>query len=58
MDFLPFLQLASITGVWGISFILFLVPGTIAALSASGSAQQKRVVGLVVGVVCCSVLIF
>jgi apolipoprotein N-acyltransferase len=27
-------------------------------LSASGSAQQKRVVGLVVGVVCCSALIF
>lgn len=29
-DFLPFMQLASVTGVWGLSFILTLVPSSIA----------------------------
>jgi apolipoprotein N-acyltransferase len=32
MDFLPLLQIASITGIWGISFLLLLVPSTIGAL--------------------------
>jgi apolipoprotein N-acyltransferase len=30
LDFLPFLQLASLTGPWGLSFVLFLFPASIA----------------------------
>jgi apolipoprotein N-acyltransferase len=32
LNFLPFLQLASITGPWGMSFVLLLVPGAAAAV--------------------------
>ncbi|MGA3025625.1 MAG: nitrilase-related carbon-nitrogen hydrolase [Bryobacteraceae bacterium] len=32
MDCLPVLQVASLTGIWGIVFLLFLVPSTVAAL--------------------------
>src|SRR5207245_545177 len=31
LNFLPFLQLASLTGPWGMSFVLLLVPGAVAA---------------------------
>ena len=43
MDFLPVLQLASIAGIWGIGFCLFLFPAAAAALfAAPGSTRQKR----------------
>ena len=47
MDFLPIIQIASITGIWGISFIVFLFAGTIAALlsgagKASATARRSR----------------
>ena len=43
MDFLPLLQVTSLVGIWGISFYLFLLPATIAAvLSRQGSAGQRR----------------
>src|SRR5262245_19646767 len=32
MDFLPLIQIASVTGLWGISFVVFLFAGTVAAL--------------------------
>jgi apolipoprotein N-acyltransferase len=32
LNFLPFLQLASVTGPWGMSFVLLLVPGAVAAV--------------------------
>lgn len=32
MNFLPIIQVASITGVWGIEFLVFLLPSSIAAL--------------------------
>ena len=32
MNFLPILQIASITGIWGIDFCVFLFPATLAAL--------------------------
>jgi apolipoprotein N-acyltransferase len=38
MDCLPLLQLASVTGIWGISFVVLLIPSIIAvALSAPAS---------------------
>jgi apolipoprotein N-acyltransferase len=43
MEFLPIVQIASMTGIWGIGFCLFLLPATIAAvLGTQGSASQKR----------------
>lgn len=51
MDCLPVLQMVSLTGIWGISFCLFLAPATVAALaSKSGTAnQRKRLAAAVVG---------
>jgi apolipoprotein N-acyltransferase len=34
MDFLPVIQIAAVTGIWGISFLLFLFPAALAALFA------------------------
>ena len=45
MDFLPIIQIASITGIWGISFIVFLFAGTIGAL-LSGAGKPGNVAGL------------
>ena len=51
MDFLPFVQLASLTGIWGMSFFLLLVPATVAGLLAgSGTGTEKRTFALGVGV--------
>ena len=49
MDFLPVLQVSSLVGIWGISFCLFLLPATIAAvLSRQGSARERRSLAIVV----------
>lgn len=47
MDFLPMLQIASVTGIWGISFTIFLFAATIAALltPAPGSAKRPLLIG-------------
>lgn len=43
MDFLPVLQVTSVTGIWGITFCLFLLPATIAAvLHQPGTAPGKK----------------
>ena len=42
MDMLPVLQLASVTGLWGISFLLLLVPGALAVLLTSGVTPRTR----------------
>ncbi len=41
MDFLPILQIASVTGIWGISFCIFLFAATMAALLSVGSRTGK-----------------
>jgi apolipoprotein N-acyltransferase len=41
MDFLPILQVASVTGIWGISFCILLFAATIAALLGRGPASTK-----------------
>jgi apolipoprotein N-acyltransferase len=49
MDFLSVIQIAAVTGIWGISFLLFLFPAAIAALTAPAStARQKKLLALVV----------
>lgn len=43
MDVLPLIQIASVTGIWGISFCMLLVPATVAALTATGHSARQRV---------------
>ncbi len=59
MNCLPVIQIASTTGIWGISFIVFLFAGTIGALlSGVGTPSQRRMLAISVGLVVCSVLVF
>src|SRR5438477_10133333 len=52
MNCLPIIQIASITGIWGISFIVFLFAGTVATLlSGVGEPPQSRALAITVGVV-------
>ncbi len=41
MNFLPILQIASVTGIWGISFSIFLFASTVAAVLSSGPVSKK-----------------
>jgi apolipoprotein N-acyltransferase len=59
MDFLPLIQIASVTGLWGISFVVFLFASTVAALfSGAGKLSQRRALAIAVGFVVCAVLLF
>jgi apolipoprotein N-acyltransferase len=42
LNFLPFLQLASVTGPWGMSFVLLLVPGAVAAVFHLREREPKQ----------------
>lgn len=41
MNFLPILQIASVTGIWGISFCIFLFAASVAALVNAGSKVER-----------------
>jgi apolipoprotein N-acyltransferase len=58
MNFLPILQIASVTGAWGISFCIFLFAATVAALLNVGSVSEKAPVAIVVFVFLAGVLGF
>src|SRR4030095_16428037 len=59
MDFLPLIQIASVAGLWGISFVVFLFAGTVAALfSGLGKLSQRRALAIAVGGVVSAVLVF
>ncbi len=47
MNFLPIVQIASATGIWGISFCMFLFAATVAALFGEGPVSAK--IGAAVG---------
>jgi apolipoprotein N-acyltransferase len=53
MNFLPILQIASVTGIWGISFTIFLFASTVAALlvPAPRSAKLPLLIGSVAFIV-------
>jgi apolipoprotein N-acyltransferase len=54
LNFLPFLQLASVTGPWGMSFLLFLFPSTLAVglhLWRGERKQAMRILGAGLGVI-------
>jgi len=59
MDCLPVIQIAAITGLWGISFSVFLFAGTAAALlSGAGNPWQRRALAVAVAFVLCAVFVF
>jgi apolipoprotein N-acyltransferase len=59
MNCLPVIQMAAITGLWGISFIVFLFAGAAAALlSGAGKPWQRRVVAISAGIAVCAVFVF
>jgi apolipoprotein N-acyltransferase len=59
MNCLPVIQIAGITGLWGISFIVFLFAGAAAALlSGAGGRWQRRVLAVAAGFVVCAVFVF
>ncbi len=59
MNFLPILQITSLTGIWGISFCLLLFASTASILlSGYGNLRQRRRVGTAVFVVLILVLGF
>src|SRR6476659_462952 len=56
---LPLIQIASVTGIWGVSFIVFLFAGTVAALlTGAGKPWQRRRLAIGVGLVISAVLVF
>ena len=42
IDLLPLIQIASITGIWAISFNVFLFAGTVSALASPNGAHKTR----------------
>jgi apolipoprotein N-acyltransferase len=59
MNFLPILQIASITGIWGISFCVLLFPTIIAAILAiPDQTQSKKLLAASVGIFFLTVLSF
>ena len=59
MDFLPLVQIASITGIWGISFIVFLFAGGVAALlSGAGNRSRRTALAVTVGLLIGGILVF
>ena len=44
LNFLPILQLAAVTGIWGISFSILLFAATVAVLLGSGPRRQKTAI--------------
>ncbi len=48
-DFLPVLQTASVTGIWGITFLLLFVPASIAVLRPRAAVVSGALVALTLG---------
>ena len=59
MDFLPVIQIASVTGLWGISFVLFFFAGTVATLvSGAGKPWKRGALMITAGCLISAVLLF
>lgn len=59
MNFLPVLQVASITGIWGIDFCIFLFPAALAALIAvPAQPGHKKLLAVGVGIFLLAILGF
>jgi apolipoprotein N-acyltransferase len=59
MECLPLIQIASITGIWGISFAVFLFAGTFATLlHGHGTPARRRALAISVGALICALFLF
>jgi apolipoprotein N-acyltransferase len=59
MNCLPVIQIASVTGVWGITFVVFLFASEVAALlSGVGKPRQRRTLAIAVAIIVCAVFVF
>ncbi|HWZ99221.1 MAG TPA: nitrilase-related carbon-nitrogen hydrolase [Candidatus Dormibacteraeota bacterium] len=59
MDLLPLIQISSLAGIWGISFVLFLIPSAIGVLgSGKGSRESKMGVAATAATIFAMVLAF
>ena len=58
MDCLPILQIASVTGIWAISFLVLLLPSAVAAGLAPSAQSRRRTPAVTVTVVYAAVLGF
>jgi apolipoprotein N-acyltransferase len=59
MDLLPLIQIASVTGVWGISFVVFLFATAVAALlSGLGKPAQRRSLAIAAAAIICALFVF
>jgi apolipoprotein N-acyltransferase len=59
MDFVSILQIVSIAGIWSISFLLFLVPASLAAMTAPRvSSGQKAFIAVSTLSIVCGVVLF
>lgn len=61
MNFLPVLQLASVTGIWGISFCMFLFASTVSVFLSGNDSRNgnvKRSLAIAVGLILAAVLGF
>ena len=59
MNSLPIIQIASITGIWGISFIVFLFAGTVVALlGGAGKPSRRCALALTVATIVCAVFLY
>jgi apolipoprotein N-acyltransferase len=58
MNCLPLIQLASVTGVWGITFVVFLFASAVAALiSGVRKPWQRRALAIAVAIIVCGVFV-
>lgn len=59
MDSLLVIQIASVTGIWGISFIVFLFAGTVAVLlGGAGKPGRRRALAVTVGFIICALFLY
>ena len=59
MDFVPLLQVVSLTGIWSLSFLVMLFPAAVAALcSPAAAVLDKRVMAAVTAAIYATVLLF
>jgi len=59
MNCLPLIQITSITGIWSLSFIVFLFAATCGALLSGGGLRSHRtIVALTTGGIACLILLF
>ncbi|HWX67820.1 MAG TPA: nitrilase-related carbon-nitrogen hydrolase [Rhodanobacter sp.] len=49
MDALPIIQIAAITGIWGIGFLVLLLPAAIAVQTADQASKRSRMTAAAIG---------